>query len=334
MAGRLDGGPWVSRRGIQRGLVVLCATAGLVGSAPQAGAHKPTRAETYWRGLSPPALEARATGVQVLRAAPSGRVRIPGGTFTMGSNTAAMVEALELCQKEVKGAQCHDADVVAIVRAEGLAHSVTISAFDLDRTEVTVADYTRCASAGPCAAPDWSLADARFARPDFPITHVRWDDAVTFCRWAGGRLPTEAEWEYAARGPEGRQFPWGHLYNRYVANHGAWAEDRTDASDGFAELAPVGSFPDGATPQGLLDMAGNAAEWVADVLELDPAGRPVGYPADPQVDPRPSSSGGGFHVVRGGSFLDAPMWLRGAARDATISPRPAWVGFRCAADLS
>jgi sulfatase modifying factor 1 len=292
------------------------------------------RTGSWWAGLDRPSSEARASGVQVLRVAPSGRVRIPGGTFTMGSTTAAMVQAIELCQTEVRGAQCHDADVIAIVRAEGLAHPVTVSTFDLDRTEVTVADYSRCASAGPCAWPDLTPADARFARPDFPITHVRWDDAVVFCHWAGGRLPTEAEWEYAARGPEGRQFPWGNVYNSHVANHGGWAADRTDATDGFAELAPVGSFPDGATPLGLLDMAGNVGEWVADVLELDPTGRPVGYAVDPQVNPPPKTNGGGFHVVRGGSFQDAPMWLRGAARDTTISPRPAWVGFRCAADVS
>jgi len=258
---------------------------------------------------------------------------VPGGTFVMGSTPPQMAHGIELCELEVRATQCHDGDFIGMIRAEGAAHAVTISTFDLDRTEVTVADYMRCVSDAACAPPDMSPDDPRFARPDFPVTHVRWDDADAYCRWAGGRLPTEAEWEYAARGPEGREFPWGNVYNPHLANHGAFADDRTDATDGFVALAPVGSFPDGATPLGLLDMAGNAAEWVADVLEFDTSGHPVGYDDTPQVDPKPKTAGGGFHVVRGGSFQDGAMWLRGAARDTTTLPRPPWVGFRCAADV-
>ena len=82
-------------------------------------------------------------------------------------------------------------------------------------------------------------------------------------------------------------------------------------------------------------MSGNAAEWVADELELDPGGRPVGYAPDAQVDPKPKAGVGGFHVVRGGSYRSGVMWLRASARDITTPlQRPAWVGFRCAADLS
>jgi formylglycine-generating enzyme required for sulfatase activity len=252
----------------------------------------------------------------------------------MGSSAEAMIRAVQLCEREIYGNLCREAaaEVVQFVRAEGAEHTVALSAFDIDRTEVTVADYARCVSAGECAPPEFSPTDARFARPDLPVTHVRWDDAATYCRWTGGRLPTEAEWEYAARGQEGREFPWGNAYNPYLANHGAWAEDSSDATDGYTGLAPVGSFPDGATPLGILDMAGNAGEWVADVLEFDQTGLPVGYSSDPQFDPKPKTVGGGFHVVRGGSFEDGAVWLRAAARGTTALPRPASVGFRCAAD--
>lgn len=302
-------------------------------SATDALAHPPPRPSAWWAGLDPATDVADTGPIRVLREPARPRVRVPGGTFTMGATSTAMGRAIELCQAEILGAQCHDPDLLAFVRAEGLAHRVTISTFDIDRTEVTVAAYGRCVSAGRCAPAELTPGDARFDRPELPITHVRWDDAAAFCRWAGGRLPTEAEWEYAARGTEDRQFPWGNLYNPHLANHGAHAEDRTDGTDGFVGLAPVGSFPDGATPSGILDMAGNAAEWVADVLELDASGRPVGYPGDSVEDPKPNASGGGFHVVRGGSFQDAPMWLRATARQSTPVPRPSWVGFRCATDV-
>jgi formylglycine-generating enzyme required for sulfatase activity len=248
----------------------------------------------------------------------------------MGSSPPEMAYAIELCEREIDGPMCRDNALLAVVRAEGLAHRVTVSSFDMDRSEVTVGDYERCVSAGACAPLD---QDTSSSTADFPVTRVRWEDAAAYCRWTGGRLPTEAEWEYAARGPESRAFPWGNLYNPHLANHGAGAADKTDATDGFTGLAPVGSFPDGATPLGLLDMAGNAAEWVADVLAFDASGLPVPYGADAEVDPKPKSTGGVSHVVRGGSYRDGAMWLRSAARDTSILPRPPWVGFRCASDV-
>ncbi|HSY21153.1 MAG TPA: SUMF1/EgtB/PvdO family nonheme iron enzyme [Polyangiaceae bacterium] len=304
----------------------------LASSARARGLRGPVPAPSFWAGLDKPVPSAPTEGVVVLRAPPSGRVRIPQGTFLMGSSPTAMLRAITLCREEVLSSRCESDDVIAMVRAEGDSHPVTISAFDMDRTEVTVSAYERCVAAGACAPPELPPGVTGFLEPDFPITHIRWEDAATFCRWAGGRLPTEAEWEYAARGAEDREFPWGNVYNPHLANHGAWADDQTDGTDGFRELAPVGSFPDGATPLGLLDMAGNASEWVADTFEIDDTGRPVGY-ADAAVVNPPAKTAGALHTVRGGSFRDPPMWLRSASRDFTQLPRPAWAGFRCAADL-
>ena len=106
-------------------------------------------------------------------------------------------------------------------------------------------------------------------------------------------------------------------------------QDETDASDGFVGLAPVGSFPDGRTPLGILDLAGNAAEWVADLYDLD--ANNLGYSPQPQTNPKGASSGIA-HVVRGGSYADGAAWMRGAAR-STVLLRSPQVGFRCAYEV-
>ncbi len=300
--------------------------------------RKPPRIEPFWAGLGKPAESARADGVVALRPPLEDRVRIGAARFVMGSTGREMQAAIEMCRREPRGQlDCDPSrEAYRLIFSEGLAHEVTLSAYDLDRTEVPVRHYMRCVAAGACSPPGFPAGDARYDQPDFPVTHVRWDDARAYCAWAGGRLPTEAEWEHAARGRAGSLYPWGDLWNGHLANHGALADDPTDGRDGFLGLAPIGSFPDGATKTGLLDMAGNVAEWVHDYYERvdDDPQTHYGYRGAAVVNPKGPTFSVYGHVIRGGSFRDAPHELRTAARRWSLIPAARDIGFRCAYDAS
>jgi formylglycine-generating enzyme required for sulfatase activity len=262
--------------------------------------------------------------VVVLRAVPEGRVLIKGGTFKMGSEIGEIALAQKMCREDLPSGQCE----ATTFADEMVAHEVLLDAFWIDRTEVTNKAYRRCVEVGVCTAPRHAGAVRWSARDDHPVTLVTWADADRFCRWRGARLPTEAEWERAARGLRGRIFPWGNVYNPNLLNHGRVAlieVDRLDDGDGFAELAPVASFVAGATSEGVHDLAGNVEEWVADWYA-------EGY-ADPDTHNPRGPTIGNYRVVRGGSFRHGRAWLRAAARDKAIpSLSEPWRGFRCAAD--
>lgn len=261
-------------------------------------------------------------GLKLLRARGSLMIRVPASEFVMGSTSTEIIDATVLCEREPLAASCDERSFAD----ESLAHRVRLSSYFLDRREVSVAEFEACVRVGRCKPPPFERGAKRFAQPHFPVTLVTWDDAQAFCSFRGARLPTEAEFERAARGPSGRRFPWGELPNTRLANHGRLGIDVTDDADGFSELAPVGSFNAGRTPDGFLDLAGNAAEWVQDRYATQ-------YPDAEQVNPQgpEAAQATSARVVRGGSY-DSPMaWLRGAARGAYLpSERRPSIGFRCA----
>ena len=261
-------------------------------------------------------------GLALLRAKGSRMIRVPASEFFMGSTEGDVVDSTVLCEREPLATTCDEQTFAN----ELIRHHVKLSGFFLDRTEVTVADYEACVRVGRCKEPPYDLGARRFERANFPVTLVTWEDARDFCEFRGARLPTEAEFERAARGPTGRRFPWGELANGRLANHGRLGLDTSDASDGFLELAPVGSFRAGRTPDGFLDLAGNVAEWVFDRYATQYPDQEVSDPLGPDATTATSA-----RVARGGSY-DSPLaWLRGATRAAFLpSERRPTLGFRCA----
>jgi len=203
-------------------------------------------------------------------------------------------------------------------------HAVEMADFWLDRIEVTHAQYERCVTAGACKASD-QVNSSGINGPMQPVVGIAWFDALAYCTWVGGRLPTEAEWEYAARGPQGLKFPWGNGYdgarvNSCDVNCGSeWADK--SVNDGYVYSAPSGNYPAGASWAGVLDMSGNVAEWVADWYGP--------YSSERQTNPTGPTNGEG-RVVRGGSWGSDVALQRSADRfyfapSATATD----IGFRC-----
>ena len=272
-----------------------------------------------------PLLAAGTTPRIVRRAA---IVRIGAGERWMGSTTDEVDDAVPLCRRTLGGQGAAARCVDGLFAAEQPAHRVRVAAFGLDRVEVTQAAYVRCVAAGACVPSRFGDGDPRLAGAALPVVGVSHAEARTYCAFVGGRLPTEAEWERAARGRASRRaFPWGDGWDTRLANVGRLASAARVSGDVYALLAPVGAYPDGASDEGVLDLAGNAAEWVADWFAPDY------YARSPGVDPR-GPEGGALRVVRGGSYRTLPFALRGAARAAAPEGvREADIGFRCAYDL-
>jgi serine/threonine-protein kinase len=301
----------------------------MLGGSATAGATSVTSATTTASGASS---AVGATGASGASTCPEGMALVPGGRFFMGS----------------------DDDLPA----ERPAHKVELRAYCMDKLEVTTAAYRACSDRGDCkragVTNKWNDITAKDSRvydplcngnPDVttrgthPINCVDWNMADRFCRAEGKRLPTEAEWEFAARGSDGRKYPWGdaapsikHLNacgaecTAWGKKHGAPLEALFTDSDGFATTAPVGSFPQGVSRWGIEDLVGNVWEWVADYHGP--------YTDADQRDPAGPATGA-TRVMRGGAWNGAYSdWVRPSFRfhDAADT-RSHGVGFRCAKTL-
>jgi formylglycine-generating enzyme len=252
--------------------------------------------------LLPQSAESRPDGLRPLGRNPQGSeefwrekdgaivVRIPGGEFQMGS---------------VEGGG---------EPAEHPQHVVRIKGFLMDKTEVTWGQYRRFVTqtSRPLPkSPVWGTPET------FPVSNMTWDDARAFCTWAGGRLPTEAEWERAARGDDTRQYPWGN----------DWDPSRCNTQDGGPHSpTAAAAYPDCVSPYGVLDLAGSVWEWCQDWYDAAYyAKSPVENPAGPET--------GQGRVSRGGSWINPSQWVRSANRQGID---PTWPdptrGFRCAQD--
>ena len=282
----------------------------------------------------PAAVEAPTGRATVVRRPLETMVPSRGGLFTMGASSELQSAALDLCRQEI-GPRNRVACIREVVESEGPQRKVYVSPFAIDRVEVTVAAWRVCVQAGACSPAPLAIADARLLRPNLPVTSMTWSEAAAYCAWRGARLPSEAEWERAARGTDGRVWPWGNLLRPGAFNHGRFAgpDDagsdfvdliRPDASDGATFLAPVGAHPDGASPDGVYDLAGNVMEWTSDYY------RPESPQSSSTVNPR-GPDAGAMRSVRGGSWRQPPFFARTSYREAaTPDTRSTEIGLRCA----
>ena len=256
------------------------------------------------------ALKFRAEIERLAKDAPSGMVPVPAGEFRMGSTEEDIAVAMQRCP------QCPEESFVR----ETPAHVVALDTFFIDRHEVTTADYVEFLKAASRPIPEHWQEGSLPKHAKKPVIGVTWEDATEYCKGKGKRLPTEAEWEKAARGIDGRRYPWGNERPNV-----SWANfDKCCVWTGYGLLTPVGSLEKGVSPYGAHDMAGNVREWVQDWYDERY------YAASPKKDP-PGPHHGTEKVVRGGGWLQLDTGVRATAREKRDpTARSTSVGFRCA----
>jgi len=243
---------------------------------------------------------------------------VPEGEFTMGSDAD---DALTDCLKENDQFSC-----IHLEGDEYPPHQVYLDAFYMDKYEVTNILYKSCVNTGICTEPGDSTFYDDASYENHPVSHVDWFQAMAYCEWRGATLPTEAQWEKAARGTEGRTYPWGEGISCDKANYGAFSGPCVGLT------TKVGSYDNGASPYGIYDMAGNVQEWVADWYSNRAYhnNNPILYNPVGPANPGSYSS----RVVRGGDWGTRDIHLRSADRESVNQTRfQNNIGFRCALNI-
>lgn len=257
------------------------------------------------------ALIALTTSTFAFENTPSFMAKIPAVRLRLGTDLTGVILTTEVCTRARPERPCEPEEFAAELND---GKEQLVPDFLLDRREVSRGDYEQCVRAGQCSPLEDSLLPDSFKSPALPVVNVSQTEAARYCQFRGARLPSEAEFEAAARGSTGRWYPWGNLDNTRRANAGASSQILSSGSDGYSLLAPTSSYRSGRSPQGILQLAGNAAEWTTT-----------------RFAPHGTKGRPGLVVVKGGSFAEPRVALRATSRRAEKSAsRHPDVGFRCA----
>ncbi|UCF60023.1 MAG: formylglycine-generating enzyme family protein [Anaerolineaceae bacterium] len=245
-------------------------------------------------------------------------VFVPEGSFLIGSDENQIETAKTLCEEYPDAYGKCSSETFEL---ETPQHFAEVDAFWIDRTEVTNGQYSLCVEDGACN-PSRLADDPTYNGEIYPVAGIPWKDAVDYCIWAGGRLPMEVEWEYAAKGAKGTIYPWG---DEFECERGSFSDQCSPCEDGYSGPAPVESFPLGASWCGAMDLAGNVWEWVGDVYNE----HTIYYQSNST-----SNQTEDLRVLRGGSWGYCPAFLRTTYRySVTPSANYLAVGFRCVVPL-